>query len=884
MKNAMMWQQKRLCLAVAGALAAGTAGYGPVAVAQQESVIEEVVVTGRLQNAAREIMMERVEQPYAAEVVGIEQISRAGDSDMGAAMRRVTGLSLVDSKFVYVRGLGERYSSATINGAEIPSPELSRNVIPMDLIPTSILESVKVHKAYSADQPAAFGGGNIDIRTRGVPAGPVFSVSAGTGWNTENSSNGLTTLGDQGGMPTAINAALDSYQGDLSPANIARQEFPGTGSPSAEQQQEASRINRELALSLNRDIGIERRQSIQPDHSLSVAAGNTWDVSPDVAVGVLASYGQSQSNSNSDQFERSFTNPEEEFRTVQRTFQTDNATATLNLSASYQDRHTVKTNSYLLENDEDQSTLVAGFNPDFQQDNGVQRRTSVARLEKRELLVNQVIGEHSFENGDFGLSVLPAFVQALNVSWFYSDASASTSIPNASSVQGSNTLDTTTGELIDTRVDTGTSAQFNFLNLDDTVESRGYQIELPFDHNRFRGALSGGYSDSRKGREYLGYTANIISGATADRVGLPVDVFRDDNLSDLSNDFSLDMGSNFGTESYVAGEKKTSSFGAMDVTYDETWRLSAGVRWEDFKRGVLPLNLLDYSGESIVNLGNQLQDPDQTLAFQDDGFYPAAALTYIRDGFLNTENFQVRLGYGQTVVRPDLREFADIQYIDPVLNDRVQGNPTLAVSGIDHVDLRSEMYFPNGDNLTLSLFYKDIANPIERVERPGPQDARLLSFENAESGEVYGIEVEGLKVLPWGFFVSGNVVLSDSELSFSPNSSQTSQRRRLTGHSEYVVNTQLGYDSDDGRHAASLLYNVFGERIFFGGREPTPDAFEAPFHSLDLVYSYYPMDNVSVKVRAKNLLGERRQFNQDDIRIIDVNTGTRLQLDLQWQL
>ncbi|MEX0964069.1 MAG: TonB-dependent receptor [Pseudohongiellaceae bacterium] len=880
------WQRKKLFLAVAVALTVVGIGNSPQASAQQESgqQIEEIVVSGQLRNAAREIMNERIDQPFAAEVIGIDQISAAGDSDMGSALRRVTGLSLVDSKFVYVRGLGERYSSATINQAEIPSPELSRNVIPLDLIPASILDSVKVSKAYSADQPAAFGGGNINIRTRGVPSGPVFSVQLGSGWNTENSEDGLNTLGDQGGLPAPIAQALNTYQGDVSPGNIVRFESPGTGSPTLEQQQEAVSINRDLALSLNRDIGIEQRRSIKPDYSGSVAAGNTWDIGPDLAVGVLASLGQSRQTVNSDQFERSFTNPEQEFRTLKRSFQTDNTMAAFNFSASYMDRHTIRTNSYLLQNDEDQANLSQGFNPDFQEDNGVQRRINVARLEKRELLLNQLIGEHSFEDGDYGLNLLPNFVQAVNLSWFYSDAQASTELPNASSVQGSNTLDTTTGELLRTQVDTGTSVQFSFLDLEDTVETSGYTVEVPFLTDRLMGSVSGGYTQSRKGREYLGYTANLISGPLANRTGLPTEVLQDSRLSDLSNDIQLDVRNNFGTESYVAGEKKMSSFGAFDVTLDQTWRVSGGLRWEDFKRGVLPLDLLDYSGASIAALGNSLQNPEQTLGFQDDGFYPAAAFTYIGDGFLNTENFQLRLGYGRTVVRPDLREFADVQFIDPTLNNRVQGNPNLVIAEIDHFDLRSEFFFPFGDSITASLFYKDIANPIEQVERPGPQDARLLSFENAESGQIYGLELEGLKLLPWGLFVSGNVVLSDSELSFSAASSQTNQNRRLSGHSKYVVNTQLGFDSDDGRHAASLLYNVFGDRIFFGGREPTPDAFEKPFHSLDLVYTYYPFDGVSAKLRVKNLLNSTQRFEQNDITIIEVQRGTRVQFDLQWQL
>lgn len=846
--------------------------------------IDEIVIMGRLRDSAQMLMLERISQPYSAEVIGVEQITRAGDSDVALALRRVTGLTLVDNKFIYVRGLGERYSSATLNGAEIPSPELSRNVIPLDLFPSSILESVKVHKAYSADQPAAFGGGNVNIRTRSVPDGALFAVSAGTGWNTENSGEGLSNLGDQGGLPAEVRAAINQYQGDISAGNITRMMNPGVSNPTAEMQAAGRAVNRDIMLSLNRDIELESEGSLDPNYNGSVTAGNAWDIGRDFTFGVLAnaSYGNSLSNQN--QREKNFANPERDTADIIRTFESKNTTGALNFSLGYLDKHTISTNSYLLQNHEDQAAIVDQFNSDFQSTEGRQRRTYISRLEERELVAHQVIGEHLFERGDFGLVWLPEPFTELSVNWFYSDAEATTEVPNASTVQATNILDTDNGNaLISTQINTGNSAQFNFLDLEDVVESTGFQVDAPFEFGNWVGTVSGGGTRSRKTREYIGWTANLFSGSTAPRLGTPGEVFSDAVLGNPANDFSIFMGSNFGTESYIAAETKNAAFGSIDATWNDTWRISAGVRWEDFARGILPINLLDFTGSYIIDLQEGLQDPNQTYAVTESDYYPAVALTYMRDGFLNADNFQVRLGYGKTVVRPDLREFANVQFIDPELNNRVQGNPNLVFSEIDHIDLRTELFFANGDNVTVSLFYKDIANPIERVERPGPQDARLLSFENAVSGEIYGIEFEGLKNIGYGLFLSGNVVLSDSELKFPENTAQTSQTRRLTGHSKYAVNMQLGYDSNDNKHAMSMMYNVFGERVFFGGLSPSPDAFEQPFHSVDLVYSWYPTDSLTMKLRAQNILDRKRWFEQDDVTIIEVDVGVGLRMDVQWE-
>lgn len=127
--------------------------------AQESQVMEEVVATGsRLQGTAAAVIEERKNQAFVADILGSEQISRTGDSDAASALRRVTGLTLVDGKFIYVRGLGQRYSSARLNGASIPSPDLTRNVIPLDIFPANVIESLSVQKAYSPNMPAAFGG------------------------------------------------------------------------------------------------------------------------------------------------------------------------------------------------------------------------------------------------------------------------------------------------------------------------------------------------------------------------------------------------------------------------------------------------------------------------------------------------------------------------------------------------------------------------------------------------------------------------------------------------------------------------------------------------------------------------------------------------------
>jgi outer membrane receptor protein involved in Fe transport len=338
----------------------------------------------------------------------------------------------------------------------------------------------------------------------------------------------------------------------------------------------------------------------------------------------------------------------------------------------------------------------------------------------------------------------------------------------------------------------------------------------------------------------------------------------------------------------VAAQTVDAAYGMFDMDF-ERWRLMVGARWEVYEQAVLPVDLLDFSGISIRNLQNALSDPHQRLAIQEDDVYPSLALTMNGNGLLGSVDHQIRISYGETVVRPDLREVAGVVYIDPTLDMRVQGNPTLESSPIDNFEVRSEFYYNEGDNFTVSLFYKDIQSPIEQIRSAGTDDDVVLGFANAESGEVYGLEFEGLKMLPAGLFIAGNMTLSDSELTFGSAlaTDLTNLTRRLTGHSEWVVNGTLGYDSPNGKHSAYLNYNAFGERIFYAGTGGNQDALEQPFDSLGVLYKWFPSDRLQFQVELDNLLDEERVFQQvssngQTALVLRQDVGLSYGLGVQW--
>ncbi|NNC64878.1 MAG: TonB-dependent receptor [Gammaproteobacteria bacterium] len=822
--------------------------------------IEEVVVVGRFLSAAESLVNERITVPFSADFLGADVIARAADPDIASALRRVPGLTVVDGKFVYVRGLGERYSNVMVNGAAVPSPELTRSVIPLDLFPTSIVESIKIQKSPSPNVPANFGGGAIDIRTTGIPNDVVAEVRLGMGYNEISDSNGRLFPTTGSPLPPQVFDAINTYRGNVSVTRILstlRQTDPLAPFSQAES------IHQGLIDSMDLNIG-GRTESLDPDTRFRGALGNSWDLNQDWRIGALFNVSYRDSFRNEDQARRNVGSPDTRFFDVERTVQEERTVGAINVGLEYLADHSLNFASYVIQNDEAQANASRGYDTNNELIDGDQRIIWETRLEQRELKLNQLSGSHVFaDTGGIIGQFLDTFgLTNLEFDWFLSDAVATTDIPNQGRFNGGATVDPNTQEVLSERLQGGsTQGRFSWLNLEDNQLSWGGNLVLPIEFENTYVTVSGGWWGTQKDRDYRGYTLSL--NAIQSLPGDPATALTPANVT-VDNGYELSLVNNLGTESYLATQNIDAYYGMVDVDLSASWRFTAGWRYEDFRQTVLPVDLLDFSGQSIVALQEALAQPDQRLAIQEDDNFGSMALTFNSDGLFGSEQYQIRASYGETVVRPDLREVAPVTYIDPDLFTRVSGFDGLQSSPIDNFEIRGEFFYGNGDNFTVSLFAKDILAPIERVRRPGTDDDFLLTFENGLSGEISGIEFEGLKSLPAGFFLSGNVTLSDSEVVLDPNSPNdiTNFTRRMTGHSEWVANATLGFDSDNGMHSAYLNYNAFGERIFAAGANNNGDVFEQPFDSLGLVYKWFPTDQIEVQVRLDNILDETRRFEQ----------------------
>lgn len=839
--------------------------------------IEVIEVTGRLRTAASAAVEERREAPTVADLMGAEQISRTGDSDAAAALRRVTGLTLKDGKFIYVRGLGERYSSTSLNGAVVPSPDPTRNVVPLDMFPASIIDTLSVQKAASADMPAAFGGGHVDIRTKAIPSDFFFKAKLGTRYNSNDSKDTYTYKGgsddwqgkDDGNraIPQSISDTIARY-GGISPIDILAGSNGSIEFPAAQQ------INRSLVSDMYRDMTIQHEHT---DLGLraNAAIGNSWDIFDESMFGFVAavSYKAQAENYTKTEVELDGDKEQVQVENSQDIVGTDSIvqlSGMFNMGFELNENHKIETyTTYLRDTSDDVSISLEETIDTISEPNAL--LVNDIQYQERTLISNQIRGKHYLED-----------LWDIELDWMYSDSRSRRYAPNELSYTY-NVIVAENGQYTDRTLNTQDAPKYVYSNLEDDVENYGWSATYPIDLGDTIIKLRAGYQYNERVRHSFATRLGLEVGlnptsVNGDILGRDYDkIFSNENITSNVLDLELRDAST-DTEDYVAAEKNDAGFASIDIDIDDVWRIYAGVRYEDFRRTTLPLT----PDGKISDEAGRYQITDYVIV--EDGWFPSLSLTW-----KDSDTTQWRFGASKTIVRPDLREVSPVRFQDPVTGFDFFGNPELTSSDIYNFDLRWEQYSDDGNNFSIGGFYKDVAAPIEPVQRIS-EAGRQLKFYNAQSGVIYGIETEFLHDLSFlgeigdSFFVAGNLTLSDSKIEIQPNGEidPTNLKRRMTGHSKWVANLQLSFDSPDEMHSSTLVYNVFGKRIAYGGRGGLDDVYEQPFNSLDFTYSYLPDEFWTLKLKAKNLLSSEAEYKQQGIKVYSKAPGTEFTFEVNY--
>jgi TonB-dependent receptor len=825
----------------------------PAGVELAEYVVLEPFLAGTLAS----VIEEQKTSAEVATILGAEQFSRSGASDVASALTRASGLTLVGGRFVFIRGLGERFSSTLVNGAAIPSPDPTRRVVPLDLFPTSILESVLVQKTYSVDRPGEFAGGTLEMRTRGIPEEFFFNFSAQTGINSQSTfSNALDYKGsntdflgfDDGARALPGSIAEASKDGPISPQTPFN---PDGLTPS-----ELEGLGEDLS-----DVWDVTDKKRGPDASFSTSIGDVFNFG-DFRVGYIGAGGWEQQFRNQNEINREFSSSgnqtDDSLRLtqdfdVQRSWQEVQTNGYAAVEAEYKDQHRLFANLMFLRQTFDETRVSQGFTDAEVTD---VRRTKLWNF-SNQLLMNQVGGEHQFD-----------WAKDLKIDWLYTNATAKRDEPKTRDYRYDEDRD---GNFFFSR--RADSNQIIYGDLTDKDESWRVDATLPLALSpNYKFSLQGGFIDQSKTRDssiqrFLYFPVGPDSRNQ--------EILSQPSLEDIlqpkyigPNGFQI-RDSTRSTDSYNAKQDLFSYYGKLDSTFYDKVRIIGGLRWEDNDQVVETF-------QSVANMNEPI-----TSELKRIDMLPAVSAT-----LMISEKQQLRAGFSQTISRPDFRELSPAPFTDPNTNQETTGNPDLQQTDITNYDVRWEYYLSPNENFLAGFFWKDLTSPIERVTLPG---VSLQTFQNADKARLYGFELELLKnigfVHPYfeNFFIGSNYTWSNSNVKLTPENlqAQTSSSRSLQGHSSQIFNFQIGYDNPNWGTQATLLYNITSERIVAVGLLGAPDKFEQPFNQLDFVLSQNINKWLAMRLTMRNLLNDKFIVKQGDEITREFKRGRQFNLGVR---
>lgn len=771
-----------------------------------------------------------------------EEISRSPDGDAAAAVRRVSGVTVQDGRYVVVRGLGERYTTTSLNGARMPSPEPERKMVPLDIFPSGLLQSITTAKTFTPDLPGDFSGAQVNIRTRSYPARRQFSVSASTGLNSAVTGQTILQAPNAGREWLALGASQREV-----PSLVDRfGNFLGT----APSQGEVNRM-----VNAFRNAWTPVSTTGRPSGSLSLSLGGT-DPLLGRPIGYLVSgtYSYSEEAKTDQRRAQALAVSGSAAEEVDRFEGTSGGFGVLwgglaNLSTTFGSHSRVFLNNAYNRSADSEARFEQGFSENLGQDFQIQR----LRYVERAMLSSQLAGEHQIG-------------ESHRLDWSVTRAGVARREPDRSEI----VYQVEAGQPPRWFNISNEGAVRTFGDLDESSLEGSLNYRLSFGNPTQRHEVRVGGLVRRTEREAANRVYSL--GAILDqgqRALEPEEIFDGRFTGDGQSLFRVTPLSQGG--SYEADDRLAAGYLMVDLALTEKLRFVAGARVE--------------RSEVTLDAQSTLGDPVRTAPEYTD-VLPSASLNWRM-----TDNQTLRLSASQTLSRPEYRELANVQYREVLGGDNVIGNPDLRRALIRNVDLRYEWYPSPAEAVTVALFAKDFEDPIERIYL-ATSGTRIITFANAESARNYGVELEVRKGLgflaetlePWTAF--SNVTLMESEITIGggdTGSSRTQDQRPMVGQSRYVVNAGVTYASQVTGASGTLLYNVAGRRIASAAEAPLPDVYEMPRHSLDLSLRFPLLFGMDGKADLKNLLDAPTEFRQGEVTREFYRSGRALSLGVSWQ-
>jgi outer membrane receptor protein involved in Fe transport len=828
--------------------------------------LQEVVVSAKsIRNTEAALNTIKRRSPAILDGISAGKMQLIGDATAVEAAKRVTGVSIEEGKYVYVRGLGDRYSKTTLNGMEIPGLDPDRNSLQMDIFPTNLIDNMIVSKTFTAELPADFTGGLMNVETKDFPDGKILSLSLSAGYNPDmhfnpdyltynggktdflgfdDGTRALPSGADRSNIPTPISGASRQEVTD----------FIGSFNPELGASRQKSLLDFSAGLSMGDQIDLgKKKENLSKGRKLgyifSLSYKSDYKYYDDVIYG---------------EYQR-FIDP-----------------------GSYEMRYAT-----LLTGELGERNILIGML------GGLAFKTNYSKIRLTAMrLQNGESRAGKFTIGNDGAAVGQSGYAAISDNLEYNQRSLTTVLLNGTHLlknsgwevdwRLSPTLSTSDDPDIRktaftlTPVDTlfvagaGGNPTRIWRELNEVNVSAKTDISKKYKFNSRLGLLRFGLSHTFKQRQYeiLFFDIQFFGGQSWANPD-PSTVLNPENLyPNRPNGIYYQSGNNNpNPNSYISGVHNTGFYISNEYDLLPKLKTVLGLRAENYVQRHTGRDQRYASGD--IQNGRNL---DNEIVLESFDFFPSVNMI-----FALTDQQNLRASWSRTIARPSFKELSFAQILDPITNRIFNGslftysgwNGKLTETHIDNLDLRWEMYMKNGQLVSVSGFYKKFDDPIELVRIPEQQTSTEYQPRNVGDGILYGVEIEIRKDMEFisqalrHFAVNGNVTFVESRIDMTDteyNSRKAYEKtgevvhdsRSIAGQAPYVINVGIGYNNSEPGIEAGLFYHMKGQTLTIVGAGLFPDIYTLPFHSLNFSLSkkFGKEQHINVDFKASNLLND----------------------------
>jgi len=819
---------------------------------------DEVVVrstsSARKETAAALISLQK-NTSVVAQVISAETIKRSPDKNTGEILKRVTGTSIQEGKYLVVRGLSDRYNMAMLNGISLSSTEPDRKTFSFDIFPAAMIDNIVINKTFIPELPGEWAGGLVQVQTKDVPAASFLNVLIGTGFNSntigkdfQQAPGGkLDWLGiDDGTRALPASLPLKSAFSSISPA-------------------EKTALGKDF-----RNNWVSNTAAAPLNAAFQFNGGGTTKIFGKKVSGIFAlTYNQTNKRTPFDNTFIANNAGDVELQYYNNKYSRDvlsgalaNITVQLNSNnkISVKNLISINTSDFVTDRFDGRDYILSGGGT------GDRIKAKEIGFRQNTFFNTQIIGEHNLPKIETkvkwygGFNILDQYIPDQRRLFYTQDVST----PNTPYYA---LLGLGAGQK-------SGSIFYSFLN--DYIYNAGGDVTKSFNLNGKRHSAKAGYLFQVKDRLFDSRPFYTNTASNAIKLLSPDQLYAAENFGTGNDKVQFDE-INGNAYRYMANTILNAAYLQFDNPIGNKFRLVWGVRFESYDQLV---------GSKVKS------DPRHVNTIVKD-FLPGINLTYKLN---NKTNF--RFAASQTVIRPEFRELSPFAFYDFELGAQVVGNKSAQRTKVTNLDLRYELYPRAGELITVGAYFKHFDKPIEYYfNRTGP-GTNTFNILNTKNATAFGAEVEFRKKLDFAnalknFTLSGNMSYIYSRVKDTTGTVD----RPLQGQSPYLINFGIQYDLAKIGFSSTLLFNQIGRRILFVGNEAISDIWEAPRPLLDLQIAQKVFKRKGeIKLNISDIINSRANFYHDldnnkkysssskDVLAITRNYGTNFNLSFAYNI